>query len=316
MRTVLLAGGVGGAKLADGLQQALPPGDLTVVVNTGDDLEVHGLLVMPDHDTVMYTLGGVADPVQGWGVAGDTFEGSAMFDRYGAPTWFRLGDRDMATHVARTALIRRGERLTEVCLQLQSGLGVPSRVLPMSDASVRTKVRTDDGWLDFQVYFVRLHQAPEVHEVRFDQDPGAGATPEVLAAFDDAEVVMIAPSNPIVSIAPILAVPGIAAAIAAARGRGVPVVGVSPIIGGRALRGPADRMLRSLGGEATARAVAARYAGSVDGFVIDTADADLEGPVTALGLSVLVTDTIMVDEAARGRLAAATMAFAVGLGHA
>jgi LPPG:FO 2-phospho-L-lactate transferase len=316
VRTVILAGGVGGAKLAHGLQQALPPADLTVVVNTGDDLEVHGLLVMPDHDTVMYTLGGLADPLQGWGVAGDTFEGSAMFDRYGAPTWFRLGDRDMATHVARTALVRRGERLTDVCLQLQAGLGLASRVLPMTDAAARTKVRSDEGWLDFQVYFVRLQQAPEIHEVRFDQEPGTVTTPEVRAAFEGAEAIVIAPSNPIVSIAPILAVPGVAAAIAAARSRGTPVVAVSPIVGGRALKGPADRMLRSLGGEASARAVAARYAGSIDGFVVDTTDAALEGAIAGLGLHVLVTDTIMVDDAARRRLAAGVMAFATGLHHA
>jgi len=313
MRVVTLAGGVGGAKLADGLQQRLAPGDLTVVVNTGDDLEVHGLLVMPDHDTVMYTLAGVADPSQGWGVAGDTFEASAMLDRYGAPTWFRLGDRDLATHIARTALVRRGTRLTDVCLALQQGLGLATRVLPMSDAAVRTKVRTDAGWLAFQDYFVRLRQAPEVHEVRFDLDAGAAATPEVLAALAAAEAVVVAPSNPIVSIEPILAVAGVAAALQAARLRGAAIVGVSPIVGGRALRGPADRMLRSLGGEASASGVAARYAALVDGFVIDQQDADLAPAVAALGIRPLVTDTIMTDGAARARLAAATLAFATGL---
>ena len=180
MPTVALAGGVGGAKLAHGLQQVLPPGDLTVIVNTGDDLELHGLAVMPDHDTVVYTLAGLADPVQGWGLAGETYAAAEMLARYGQPTWFRLGDRDLATHVVRTARLRAGERLTTVCLGLQAALGLAGPVLPMSDDPVRTRVRTDGGWLDFQDYFVRLHQAPEVHEVRFDGAAAASASPEVI----------------------------------------------------------------------------------------------------------------------------------------
>ncbi|MFI5262326.1 MAG: 2-phospho-L-lactate transferase [Candidatus Limnocylindrales bacterium] len=310
MRIVVLAGGVGGAKLADGLQQTLPPGDLVVIVNTGDDLELHGLLVMPDHDTVMYTLAGLADPVQGWGVVDDTFEGSAMLERYGVPTWFRLGDRDLATHVARTALVRRGQRLTDVCLALQRGLGATTDVLPMSDDAVHTQVRSDDGWLDFQDYFVRLRQAPEIHEVRFQGLAAAAPSPEVLAALGAADVVIVAPSNPIVSIEPILAVPGFMPALQAARQRGVPVVAVSPIVGGRALKGPADRMLRSLGGEASAAGVAARYVAFVDGLVLDRQDAALASRVADLGLRPLVTDTIMVDRPARARLATATLAFA------
>ncbi len=312
MPTVALAGGVGGAKLAHGLQQVLPPGDLTVIVNTGDDLELHGLAVMPDHDTVVYTLAGLADPVQGWGLAGETYAASEMLARYGQSTWFRLGDRDLATHVVRTARLRAGERLTTVCLGLQAGLGLAGPVLPMSDDPVRTRVRTDEGWLDFQDYFVRLHQAPEVHQVSFDGAATASASPEVIAALDLAEAVVIAPSNPIVSIEPILAVPGIRVAVERARRRGVPVVAVSPIVGGRALKGPADRMLRSLGSEASALGVAARYVGLADGILIDDLDRELGPSITALGLRVLVTDTIMVDDAARARLAAATLAFALG----
>ncbi|HXR27412.1 MAG TPA: 2-phospho-L-lactate transferase [Candidatus Baltobacteraceae bacterium] len=310
MPVVVLAGGVGGAKLAHGLQQVLPPGDLTVIVNVGDDLELHGLAVMPDHDTVVYTLAGLADPVQGWGLAGETYAAAGMLARYGQPTWFRLGDQDLATHVVRTVRLRAGERLTTVCLTLQAALGLAGPVLPMSDDPVRTRVRTDEGWLDFQDYFVRLHQAPEVREVRFDGATAATAAPEVITALGAAEVIVIAPSNPIVSIEPILAVPGIRAAMQAARQRGVPVVAVSPIVGGRALKGPADRMLRSLGSEASALGVATRYVGLVDGFVIDETDHALGPSVAALGLRVLVTDTIMADDAARARVARATLRFA------
>ena len=310
MSIVALAGGVGAAKLAHGLQQVLPPGDLTVIVNTGDDLELHGLAVMPDHDTVVYTLAGLADPIQGWGLAGETYAAAGMLERYGQPTWFRLGDRDLATHVVRTARRRAGERLTTVCLGLQAALGLAGPVLPMSDDPIRTRVLTDEGWLDFQDYFVRLHQAPEVHEVRFEGAASASASPEVLAALGAAEAIVIAPSNPIVSIEPILAVPGIRAALAGARQRGVPVAAVSPIVGGRALKGPADRMLRSLGSEATALGVARRYIGLADAFVIDEVDRELGPSIAALGLRVLVTGTVMSDDADRARLARATMEFA------
>ena len=312
MRVVVLAGGVGGAKLAHGLQQVVAPGELTVIVNTGDDLELHGLTVMPDHDTVMYTLSGLADAAQGWGLAGETFAAAEMLARYGQPTWFRLGDRDLATHVVRTTRLREGQRLTQVCLGLQAALGLTSAVLPMSDQPVRTRVRTDEGWLDFQDYFVRLHQAPDVREVRFEGVSEASATPEGVAALGQAAVIIIAPSNPIVSIEPILAVPGVAPALAAARERGVPVVAVSPIVGGRALKGPADRMLRSLGTESSAVAVAARYVGLANGFVIDETDRALASSIADLGLRVLVTDSIMVDDAARARLATATLEFAAG----
>jgi LPPG:FO 2-phospho-L-lactate transferase len=302
-RVVELAGGVGGAKLAYGLQALLGDG-LTVVVNTGDDLERHGLLVCPDHDTVLYTLSGIDNREWGWGIAGETFAASEMLARYGEETWFRLGDRDLATHIVRTRRWRDGERMTTVALDLQAALGVRARILPMTDAPVRTRVRTDEGWLDFQTYFVGRHQEPEVHEVRFDGVGSATATPEVLAAFEAADAIVVAPSNPFVSVAPILAVPGIHAAIDAARTRGVPVVAVSGIVGGRAIKGPADRMIASLAGEApTAVAVARRYAGWVDIFVLDRVDADLENEIRSLGFETLVTDTMMVDDATRATLA-------------
>jgi LPPG:FO 2-phospho-L-lactate transferase len=311
MRVVCLAGGVGGAKLAEGLQQALAPGELTVIVNSGDDLERHSLTICPDQDTVMYTLAGIAGP-EGWGLAGDTWQVIGALARLGEGTWFRLGDGDIATHLYRTERLRRGERPTEVAVALGRALGVPSRVLPMADEPVRTRVRTDGGWLDFQDYFVRLQQAPDVREVRFEGAERSQVTPEVAEAFRAAEAIVVAPSNPIVSIGPILAVGGMRQEIAAARRRGVRAVGVSGIIGGKALRGPADRMMASLGEEATALGVARRYASAqlLDTFVIDRLDESLAGGVRALGLQVVVTDTVMSDVAARVRLARDVLAAA------
>ena len=299
---VALAGGVGGAKLAQGLQSHL--GDrLTVVVNTADDTERHGLLVMPDHDTVMYTLAGLANRELGWGLEGETFAAAGMLERYGEDTWFRLGDRDLATHVARTHRLAGGERLTDVCLHLQRSLDVPARILPMTDEPVRTEVRTDEGWLEFQDYFVRRHQQPEVREVRFRGAEAAKPTEEVLDAIGSASVVVVAPSNPLVSIGPILAIAGLGEALAAARARGTPIVAVSGIVGGKALRGPADRMLASLGHEVSALGVARLYAGWVDTVVLDSTDAALGPAVEALGMRVVTTDTIMSDDRARARLA-------------
>ena len=306
---VVLAGGVGGAKLAHGLQARL--GDrLTVVVNTADDLERHGLLVMPDHDTVMYTLAGIANRQLGWGIDGETFAAAEMLARYGEPTWFRLGDRDLATHIARTARLRTGASLTAVCLELQRSLGVAATILPMSDDPIRTRVRTDDGWLEFQDYFVSRHQEPDVHEVRFDGAETAAAAPGVVAAIDAAGAIVIAPSNPIVSVGPILAVAEIRAALDRARSRGVAIVAVSGIIGGKALKGPADRMLASLGHESSAVGVARLYAGFATDFVVDALDANLAPAIEGLGFRVHVSDTIMNDDAARSRVAGKCLAIA------
>jgi LPPG:FO 2-phospho-L-lactate transferase len=309
-RVALLAGGVGGAKLAHGLQAHL--GDrLTVVVNTGDDLDRHGLLVMPDHDTVMYTLGGVANRELGWGLADETFAAAEMLERYGEETWFRLGDRDLATHIARTARLRSGERLTDICRALQRSLGVAATILPMTDSEVRTEVETNDGWLEFQDYFVARHQEPEVREVRFRGIENASATREVEVAIGEADLIVVAPSNPIVSVAPILALHG----IRAARLRGARVVAVSGIVGGKALTGPADRMLTSLGHESSALGVARIYADIATDFVLDGVDANLASSVESLGLRAHVTDTIMTDDAGRARLAAEVLAIA-GIGKA
>lgn len=312
MRVVCLAGGVGGAKLAVGLQQILAPGELTVVVNTGDDVERHSLAVCPDFDTVLYTLAGIADPAQGWGIAGETWQVMGQLGRLGDETWFRLGDRDIATHLFRTERLRRGERPTTVALELARSLGIATDILPMADEPVRTLVRTPAGWLDFQDYFVRLRQEPEVLEVRFEGADAASITPEVRDALRAAGAIVIGPSNPVVSIDPILAVPGVRAEIAAARDRGVPVVGLSGIVGGRALRGPADRMLASLGEEPSAVGVARRYAaaGLIDLLVIDRQDEGSADAIQALGVEVEATETIMTDMGSRERLARAILAAA------
>ncbi len=307
MRVVALAGGTGGAKLAEGLQAVLPPGDLTVVVNTGDDTERHGLLVMPDHDAVMYMLAGRFDFERGWGHVDETWTVMDGLAEYGEADWFRLGDRDFATHIARTARIREGRGLTEVVRSLQEALGIATRILPMADGPVRTEVRTDEGWLEFQEYFVHLRQGPDVREVRFTGD--LAPTPQVVAAIEAAEVVVIGPSNPIVSIGPILAGP-IRAMVEARCRAGVPVVAVSPIVGGVALKGPADRMLVSLGHESSARGVARMYRDLASAFVLDTVDAAAEPEIAALGLRTLVTDTIMADADGRARLARAVLDFA------
>ncbi len=309
-RTVLLAGGVGGARLAHGLQAHLGSG-LVVVVNTADDVERHGLLVSPDHDTVLYTLVGIDNREWGWGIADETFAAAQMLERYGEETWFRLGDRDLATHIIRTGRLRRGDRATDISRDLQRALGLAAVVLPMTDSAVRTEVMTDDGWLEFQDYFVHRRQEPEVRAIRFRGIEEASATPEVEAALEAAQAIVIAPSNPFVSIGPILAVAGIDAGLQTARSRGVPVVALSGIVGGKALKGPADRMLVSLGHEASALGVARQYTGIADVFVLDRVDAELEAPIRELGLRTLVTDTIMTDDGARARLAGEVLAAAL-----
>jgi LPPG:FO 2-phospho-L-lactate transferase len=307
---VALAGGVGGAKLAFGLDRALGAvrSGLTVVVNTGDDLEVHGLHVSPDVDTVMYTLAGVADRERGWGLADETWQAMAMLERYGGETWFRLGDRDLATHLRRTARLAEGASLSQLTHELASALGLRSTLLPMSDDEVRTRLRTADGWLDFQHWFVRRRQADRVSEIRFEGVEASHPAPGVLDAIGAAAVVIVCPSNPYVSIAPILAVPGIREALLAGA---APVVAVTPIVAGRALRGPADRMLAWLGSEATSAGVAQlyaeRYPGLLDGFVVDRRDAALEPRIAALGLKVLVADTVMESDGDRIRLAQAVL---------
>jgi LPPG:FO 2-phospho-L-lactate transferase len=307
VRTVLLAGGTGGSKLAHGLQQVLPAGDLTVVVNVADDFEWQGLPVSPDLDTILYTLAGLADPVQGWGVAGDTQTAMGMLERYGAETWFRVGDADLATHLHRGALMRGGTSLTDATAALSAALGVTSLLLPATDDRVRTVVETAAGDLAFQAYFVERRQQDEVIGLRFEGVTQARPSAAALEAIGEAELVVIGPSNPLVSIGPILAVPGMREAVENAPGRRI---GVSGIVAGKAIRGPADRMLASLGHEPTARGVAEMYRGLLDRFVIDEADAELAAAIEALGMEVSVLPTVMRSDEDRAQLARALVALA------
>lgn len=304
---VALAGGVGGAKLAHGLYRQLAPDALSVVVNTGDDFELHGLHISPDADTVLYTLAGLANPQTGWGIEGDTFETLGMLKRLGVDTWFLLGDRDFATHILRTQRLRAGETLTAVLDGYMRALAVRAQLLPMSDAPVATIVRTPDGELAFQDYFVRRHHADDVQGVRFTGIEQARPTPQVVAAIQAADAIIFCPSNPVVSIGPILAVPGMRELL---RDASAPKVAVSPIVGGQALRGPADRMLSGLGYESSSFAVASLYKDLLAGMVIDRQDAAEAPRIEALGMRVLVTDTIMSDVAARERLAGEVLRFA------
>ena len=308
MKVALLAGGTGGAKLAHGLDQVLAPGELSVIVNVADDTDRHGLLVCPDLDTILYTLSGLADPVQGWGVAGDTFTALAMLERLGEETWFRIGDADLALHVRRNRLLADGLSLTDAVADIAAALKVRSRLLPATDDPVRTRVRTDGGEIEFQAYFVERRQADDVVGLRFEGIEESRPTAAVAQALTEAELIVIGPSNPLVSIGPILAIPGMRELIAAAPGRRV---GVSGIVAGQALRGPADRMLATLGHEVSARGVARLYAGLLDVFVIDESDAALAEPIrTELGMEVAVLPTVMRSDADRARLARDLLALA------
>ncbi|MDP9409928.1 MAG: 2-phospho-L-lactate transferase [Actinomycetota bacterium] len=310
MRVCALAGGVGGAKLSAGLQEVLAPGALTVVVNTADDFDLWGLRICPDLDTVMYTLAGISNPETGWGLAGESFDALGMLARYGEDTWFLLGDRDLATHVLRTARLRAGETLTTVTGALSGSLGVRSAVLPMSDEEVSTVLKTPAGLLEFQEYFVRRGQRDEVLGVELRGVGEARPTDAVLEVLDAADVVVFCPSNPIVSVGPILALPGMREALASSS---APKVAVSPIVGGRALKGPADRMLASLGHEVSAAGVAAIYEGLVDGMVIDRVDVEERAGIEALGMHVLATDSVMRGAQDRARLAREVVEFGAGL---
>src|SRR5829696_8762981 len=296
--------------MAQGLQAALPSGDLTVVVNTADDFDLYGLCISPDLDTVMYTLAGIADPVNGWGVAGDTRNTLGAIARYGEKPWFLLGDQDFATHILRTERLRAGSPLSAVTTELCGALGIRSRIVPMTDDQVATLIDTPAGTLEFQDYFVARHQSDDVLGVTFAGIEQATAHPDALAAIREADAVVIAPSNPIVSVAPILSTPGMREALADAA---APIVAVSPIVGGRALKGPAAQMLATLGHEVSALGVARLYAGLIDGLVIDEVDRELAPAIELTGPRVLVTTTVMGDDADRHRLATEVLDFAASL---
>ena len=306
LKVVALAGGVGGAKLADGLMQILPPEDLTVVVNTGDDFEHLGLTICPDLDTVVYTLAGLAHPETGWGRRDETWAFLDSLEGLGGPTWFRLGDRDLALHILRTTRLQSGQPLSQIVGDVCRSLGVAPRILPMTDDRVRTIVLTDEGDLPFQEYFVARRFEPAVRGFRFEGTKSARPAPGVLESLEEAEAVVLCPSNPWVSLDPILALPGLKEAVARR-----PVVAVSPIIAGRAVKGPAAKMYREMGMEPSPAAFAHHFGDLLAGLVMDMADAALAPDLETAGLRTLVRPTLMQSQHDRRKLAEATLAMAV-----
>jgi len=310
-RVVALAGGVGGAKLAAGLQEVLSPGALTVIVNTGDDFEHWGLTVCPDLDTVMYNLAGVQNPETGWGRAGDTFTTLGAMELIGGEDWFRIGDRDLATHLRRSAWLREGISLTEVTERLSRGLGIASVILPMCDQPVRTLVHTDEGDLPFQHYFVRRRCEPCVMDLTYVGAGEAQLSEAAHAALMRADVIVFCPSNPYLSIDPILSVGGMRRLL---RRLPAPKIAVAPIVGGKALKGPAAKMMSEMGKEVSPLTVAVHFLDLLTGFVLDAADSHLVAEVPA---PAIACDTVMTDLPSKARLAQAVLdyAFAQGIGH-
>ncbi len=308
-KVLAICGGVGGAKLALGLDRVLPPGELALLVNTGDDFLHLGLHVSPDLDTVMYTLAGVVSKSQGWGREGDTRRFLDEVGRLGGPTWFQIGDLDLAVHVERTRRLAAGESLAAVTAGLALAFGLRPLLLPMSDDPVRTLLDTDEGPLEFQDYFVRRRCEPRVRAIRFGGAETArpNATALELLAAPELDVVLICPSNPWLSVDPILAMPALRRALAACR---APVVAVSPVVAGRAIKGPTAKLMQELGFEVSAATVAAHYAGLIDGYVLDAQDAAL---LPRLGLPAIAVPTVMHGLADREALARAALAFARGL---
>ena len=300
---VALSGGIGGAKLALGLSRVLPSDELLLVANTGDDFEHLGLSISPDIDTLTYVLAGLDNPVTGWGRRDETWSFMDSIGALGGEDWFRLGDRDLALHVERTRRLRLGQTLSEVTADICRRLGIGARVVPMSDDRVRTRVRSDAGWIDFQDYFVRQQCRPVVRELAFEGVALARPQADIMAALSSGELraVIVCPSNPFISVEPILAIPGMRDAIKASGG---PVVAVSPIIGGLAVKGPTAKMMRELGLEASAAGVAARYGDLLDGYIIDHADADAVGNV---GARVTIARTLMKSLHDRETLARVTL---------
>ena len=300
----MLSGGVGGARFLRGVVDAVDPAAVTAVVNVGDDLEVLGLSVSPDLDSVLYALADLGDEERGWGRADESWNALATVDALDGEAWFRLGDRDLGLHLVRTQALRAGEALSAVTARLSAALGLEATILPATDETLRTWLDTPNGSFDFQQWFVARAHRDAVDRVRFEGAADARPAPGVLEALHDAELILIAPSNPYVSIGPILAVERIRSALERRR---VPCVAVSPLIGGAAVKGPAASMVRRLEGGTTPAHVAQCYAGLIDALVLDHADADGTDAVTALGVRPIVTKTLMRDPAARRALAEAAL---------
>lgn len=289
-KLLVFSGGVGGAKLALGLSRVLPPERVSFVVNTGDDQPFHGLHVSPDLDTVMYTLSGLVNPATGWGVEDDTFEALAMLERYGADAWFRLGDKDLGTHIRRQALLDEGKSLSEATRELSEALGIRHRVVPMSDDPVRTVVLSDEGQLPFQTYFVRRRCEPVVRGLRFDGADSARPSPGFSEALDGASALVFGPSNPWLSVEPILAVQGVKERVKKFAG---PRVAISPIVAGRALKGPAAKIMSELGYDVASAGIARFYQGLCDTLVIDESDEGEVAAVESYGMKPVVFPTVM-----------------------
>lgn len=290
MKVTALAGGVGAAKFLQGLALVIPPENITIISNTGDDIELYGLRICPDIDTVIYTLAGYSDEVKGWGLKNDSFECLSWLSRYGESPWFNLGDRDLATHIYRTELLRTGCSLSEATDRIRESLGVRSRVLPMTDYYTPTWITTDEGEMHFQEYFVRRKCEPRVAAIRFANIESARPAAGVEAAILNADLIVICPSNPFISIGPIMAVPGVTDALKQTSGA---KIAISPIVGGKALKGPAAGMLRDLGHEVSAWGVARIYRDFLNLFVLDNRDEADKARVEALGVRVVTTDTVM-----------------------
>jgi LPPG:FO 2-phospho-L-lactate transferase len=301
---VVLAGGVGAARFLRGLVRVVPPEDIVVIGNTGDDMWWHGLYIAPDLDTVSYWLAGMADESRGWGIRGDTFTAQAAFAHLSDKAWFQLGDRDLATHLYRTGRLADGVPLHRVTAELAERLGVRSRILPMSDAPVETRLKTDVGDLHFQEYFVRERSRPTVHEIYWTGLEAASPAPGVAEALAAARLVLIAPSNPSISIGPILRVPGMRALVSAARRR---TVAISPLIGGRAVKGPTVELMRAEGTRPDAFGVAERYQELAAGFVLDTTDAALATKIAGLGYRIAIRPTMLDDLDAAREVASAAL---------
>jgi LPPG:FO 2-phospho-L-lactate transferase len=303
VRHTVLAGGVGAARYLRGALEAFEPSDVTAIVNVGDDVTLHGLRISPDLDTCTYTLAGAIDPERGWGLVDESWQAMAELGRYGGENWFSLGDRDLGTHLFRTQRLLAGASLTQVTAEITAAWNLGCRLLPVTDDPVETRVTlVEGGEIGFQEYFVRLQHSVAVSSVRFAGADAATPTVEALAAIEEADTLVIAPSNPIVSIGPVLAIPGVIEAVTARRDRNV---AVSPIIGGKALKGPADRMLRELGEEATVVGIARRYRELAATLVIDEVDAHLIDEVEAAGMRAIAMPTIMSEPGVAAALARA-----------
>jgi LPPG:FO 2-phospho-L-lactate transferase len=290
MKITALAGGIGASKFLVGLSSVIPPENITIIANTGDDIELFGLRICPDIDTITYTLGGVINEDTGWGLKRDTFECLRWLEKYAEPAWFNLGDRDLATHIFRTSLLRDARSLSEVTEIVRRALGVRSTILPMTDAYTPTRVVTDEGEMHFQEYFVRRRCEPRVRGIRFDNIDEARPARGVVRSILEADALIICPSNPFISIGPILAVPGVRDAL---HETSASVTAITPIIGGKALKGPAADMLRDLGHEISARGVAKMYADFLDVFILDSVDECLKQEIESLGMRVQMADTVM-----------------------